>query len=91
VSRAAFPDQTKAWLVSGAGISKALRMPQTVWLLGDRVSRRTAWRLARQHAWNTLRDAKYLTVTRLQADALVTVDPSLAATAQDVVAVAAID
>jgi predicted nucleic acid-binding protein len=60
-------------------------------LLGDRVSRRTAWRLARQHDWNTLRDAEYLAVTRLQADALVTVDPSLAATARDVVAVAAID
>ncbi len=60
-------------------------------LLGDRVSRRTAWQLARQHDWNTLRDAEYLAVTRLQADALVTVDPSLAATARDVVAVAAID
>ena len=60
-------------------------------LLGDRVSRRTAWQLARQHDWNALRDAEYLAVTRLQADALVTVDPSLAATARDVVAVAAID
>jgi predicted nucleic acid-binding protein len=60
-------------------------------LLGDRVSRRTAWRLARQHDWDTLRDAEYLAVTRLQADALVTVDPSLAATARDAVAVAAID
>jgi predicted nucleic acid-binding protein len=60
-------------------------------LLGDRVSRRTAWQLARQHSWNTLRDAEYLAVTRLQADALVTVDPRLAAVARDVVAVAAID
>jgi predicted nucleic acid-binding protein len=60
-------------------------------LLGDRVSRRTAWQLARLHDWNTLRDAEYLAITRLQADALVTVDPSLAATARDVVAVAAID
>jgi len=60
-------------------------------LLGDRVSRRTAWQLARQHDWNALRDAEYLAVTRLQANALVTVDPSLAATARDVVAVAAID
>jgi predicted nucleic acid-binding protein len=60
-------------------------------LLGDRVSRRTAWQLARQHDWDTLRDAEYLAVTRLQADALVTVDPSLAAAARDVVAVAAID
>lgn len=60
-------------------------------LLGDRVSRRTAWQLARQHDWDTLRDAEYLAVTRLQADALVTVDPRLAAVARNVVAVAAID
>jgi predicted nucleic acid-binding protein len=60
-------------------------------LLGDRVSRRTAWQLARQRDWDTLRDAEYLAVTQLQADALVTVDPSLAAIAQDVVAVASID
>jgi predicted nucleic acid-binding protein len=59
-------------------------------LLGDRVSRRTAWRVARQHGWDTLRDAEYLAVTELQADALVTVDPGLAAAARDVVAVAAI-
>jgi predicted nucleic acid-binding protein len=60
-------------------------------LLGDRVSRRTAWHLARQHDWHTLRDAEYLAITQLQADALVTVDPSLAATAGDAVTVAAID
>jgi predicted nucleic acid-binding protein len=60
-------------------------------LLGDRVSRRTAWQVARQHDWDTLKDAEYLALTRLQADALVTVDPSLAATAQGAVAVAAID
>ena len=60
-------------------------------LLGDRVSRRTAWQLARQRGWDSLSDAEYLAVTRLQADALVTIDPRLAATAQDIVAVAAID
>ena len=60
-------------------------------LLGDRVSRRTAWQLARQHDWDTLRDAEYLAVTRLQADARVTVDPGLAAAARGVVAVAAVD
>src|SRR5689334_8373642 len=59
-------------------------------LLGDRVSRRTAWKIARQHDWDTLRDAEYLAITRLQADALITVDPSLAAAARDVVAVAAV-
>lgn len=60
-------------------------------LLGDRASRRTAWRIARQHDWDTLRDAEYLAVTRLQADALVTIDPRLAAMARDIVPVAAID
>jgi len=59
-------------------------------LLGDRVSRRTAWQIAREHGWGTLRDAEYLAVTRLQADALVTVDPGFAATARSIVTVAAI-
>jgi predicted nucleic acid-binding protein len=57
-------------------------------LLGDRVSRGTAWRIAREHDWETLRDAEYLAVARLQADALVTVDTGLAAKAENVVAVA---
>ncbi len=60
-------------------------------LLGDRVSRHTAWQIAREHDWSTLRDAEYLAVTRLQADALVTVDPGLAAAARGIVAVAAIE
>jgi predicted nucleic acid-binding protein len=60
-------------------------------LLGDRVSRRTAWRIARQHDWERLRDAEYLAITRLQADALITVDPSLAAAAHDVVPVADVE
>jgi len=60
-------------------------------LLGDRVSRRTAWHLARQHGWDTLRDAEYLAVAKLQADALVTVDSRLAAAARDTIAVAAIE
>jgi predicted nucleic acid-binding protein len=57
-------------------------------LLGDRVSRRTAWRIAREHDWETLRDAEYLAVARLQADALVTVDARLVARAANIVAVA---
>jgi predicted nucleic acid-binding protein len=46
-------------------------------LLGDRVSRGTAWRIAREQDWDTLHDAEYLAVARLQADALVTVEPGL--------------
>jgi predicted nucleic acid-binding protein len=59
-------------------------------LLGDRVSRRTAWDIALAHGWDTLRDAEYLAVTRLQADALVTVDPSLAAVAAGMVPTASL-
>ena len=54
-------------------------------LLGDRVSRRTAWRIAQDHGWDTTFDAEYLAVTRLQADALITIDPQLATKAADVV------
>jgi predicted nucleic acid-binding protein len=57
-------------------------------LLGDRVSRRTAWRIARDQGWETTYEAEYLAVTRLQADALVTVDPALARKAKDVVPLA---
>lgn len=57
-------------------------------LLGDRVSRRTAWRIAREQSWDALQDAEYLAVTRLQADALVTVDPALAARARGLVPLA---
>ncbi|MDT7538603.1 MAG: hypothetical protein QOI82_2188 [Actinomycetota bacterium] len=57
-------------------------------LLGDRVSRGTAWRLAREHDWNSLREAEYLAIARLQADALITVDPELAARAENVVPLA---
>jgi predicted nucleic acid-binding protein len=57
-------------------------------LLGDRVSRRMAWRIAREHDWETLHDAEYLAVARLQADALITVDAGLAAKAENIVAVA---
>lgn len=60
-------------------------------LLGDRVSRSTAWKIAREHDWDSLRDAEYLAITRLQADAIVTVDPMLAARANGVVAVAPIE
>ena len=60
-------------------------------LLGDRVSRRTAWDIALAHDWDSLRDAEYLAVTRLQADALVTVDEHLARVSADLVPVAALD
>lgn len=55
-------------------------------LLGDRVSRRTAWEIARERGWATVDWAEYLAVARLQADALVASDPELAAMATGLVA-----
>jgi hypothetical protein len=57
-------------------------------LLGDRVSRRTAWRLAREQGWDTTSPAEYLAVTRLQADAFDTVDSAVAEVAAALVGVA---
>jgi predicted nucleic acid-binding protein len=75
-----------------AALTAHVRMTEIkIRLLGDRVSRRTAWDIAREHDWDRLRDAEYLAVTRLQADALVTVDPELAAVARDVVPLATVD
>jgi len=60
-------------------------------LLGDRVSRRTAWRIARDHGWETTYHAEYIAVAQLQADALVTIDPALASKAQHLVPLAGLD
>jgi predicted nucleic acid-binding protein len=60
-------------------------------LLGDRVSRRTAWRIARKQGWKTTYDAEYLAVTKLQADALVTVDPAMATKAMNLVPLAQLE
>ncbi len=60
-------------------------------LLGDRVSRATAWQIAREQGWDSLRDAEYLAVARLQADALVTVDPDLRSKAEGLVPLASYD
>lgn len=57
-------------------------------LLGDRVSRRTAWKIAREHGWETTFDAEYLAVCKLQADALITIDHALAAKAAHIVPLA---
>jgi predicted nucleic acid-binding protein len=57
-------------------------------VLGDRVSRRTAWRIAREHNWTTIRDAEYLAIAKLQADAPIATDPELAAKASGLVPLA---
>ena len=58
-------------------------------VLGDRVSRRTAWQIESEQGWKSTGGAEYLAVTKLQADALVTVDPVLAEKALGVVPLAA--
>lgn len=60
-------------------------------LLGDRVSRATAWQLAERLGWDDVGRAEYLAVARLQADALVTEDPVLAAAAEGVVPVVGLE
>ena len=57
-------------------------------LLGDRVSRSTAWKIAEQLDLADTADAEYLAVTRLQADALIALDPELAKRASGVVPLA---
>jgi len=59
-------------------------------VLSDRVSRWTSFQLAREHGWDTTYEAEYLAVTRLQADALVALDPGLRALAEGIVPLAPI-
>lgn len=57
-------------------------------LLGDRVLQRVAWQVAEQLGWPDTLDAEYVALTRLHADALVTLDPRLAAAVEGVVELA---
>jgi predicted nucleic acid-binding protein len=59
-------------------------------LLGDRVSRSTAWKIAARLDWPDVGMAEYLAVAKLQADKFVTLDPELAAVAAEFVPTAAI-
>ena len=60
-------------------------------LLGDRVLQRVAWQVALELGWQDTFVAEYIALTKLQADALVTRDPTLAEAARKVVAVATMD
>jgi predicted nucleic acid-binding protein len=57
-------------------------------LLGDRVSRATAWKIAARLGWDDIGPAEYLAVAALQADALITDDAELAAAADGIVRIA---
>ncbi|MGY1606630.1 hypothetical protein [Geodermatophilus sp. SYSU D00700] len=60
-------------------------------LLGDRVSRRVAWGLAVDHGLESTTVAEYLALTRLQADAFVSVDAAARARAEGIVPVGTVD
>jgi predicted nucleic acid-binding protein len=60
-------------------------------LLGDRVSRRVAWQLAREHGFDSTAEAEYLAVTRLQADLFVSVDRAARARAEGIVPVGTVE
>ena len=60
-------------------------------LLGDRVSRASAWKLASKLDWPDTGRAEYLAVAQLQADAFVTVDSEFAALVGDVVPLASLE
>jgi predicted nucleic acid-binding protein len=60
-------------------------------LLGDAVLRRNAWEIADRLGWAETYDAEYLALTKLQADAFVTLNEDLARRAEGVVPTAPID
>lgn len=60
-------------------------------LLGDRVSRRVAWQIARERGLDSTADAEYLAITRLQADLFVTVDAQARVRAEGVVPVGSVE
>jgi predicted nucleic acid-binding protein len=60
-------------------------------VLSDRVSRWTSFQIAREQGWDTTHDAEYVAVTRLQADALVALDPELARKAEGLVPLAPLE
>jgi predicted nucleic acid-binding protein len=57
-------------------------------LLGDRVSRAHAWRIAEELGWDDIGSAEYVAVAKLQADAFVTLDQQLAGAAAGIVEIA---
>jgi predicted nucleic acid-binding protein len=60
-------------------------------LLGDRVLQRLAWKIADECGWSDTFDAEYVALTKLQADALVTLDHRLARAVIEIVTVAPIE
>jgi predicted nucleic acid-binding protein len=64
-------------------LDRIQRLP--IRLLGDAVLRRRAWDLADRLGWPATYDAEYVALTQLQGDALVTLNPRLAAAVAGIV------
>lgn len=60
-------------------------------LLGDAVLRKVAWEVADELGWASTYDAEYIALTKLQADALITLDSDLARSAERLVEIAPIE
>lgn len=60
-------------------------------LLGDRVLQANAWKIAAELGWDDTFTAEYVALTRLQADAFITLDTALADEVKDLVTVVSID
>lgn len=75
---------------------EALELLERIWamkirLLGDAVLRRNAWRFADQLGWADTYTAEYVALTKLQGDALVTLDGELARKLEGIVPTASLD
>jgi predicted nucleic acid-binding protein len=60
-------------------------------LLGDRVLQNVAWKLADELGWPDTLDAEYVALTRLQADAFITLDVDLANAVRGLVVIASVE
>jgi predicted nucleic acid-binding protein len=60
-------------------------------LLGDRVLQKVAWDVAEKLGWADTLTAEYVALTKLQADAFVTLDDALARSLQGIVPLAAFE
>lgn len=60
-------------------------------LLGDRVLQDVAWKIADKLGWPDTLDAEYVALTRLQADAFITLNAELASEVKDLVVIAPVE
>lgn len=78
-------------LSEDAGLDRLARFAtMKIRYLGDKVLRRKAWDVAERLGWASTERAEFIALTQLQADALITLDPSFEAAARELVRTAAI-